>query len=108
MHKFTLILAVLLSTVSAWAAATNSASGRLGYKDTPVLPGQPWHVHDPDRPVPRVVTPGEAFSHGAPPPSDAVRLFDGKDLSGWTGTSNSPVKWKVENGYMEVVKGAGS
>jgi hypothetical protein len=40
------------------------------------------------------------------PPSDAIILFDGKDLSQWTG-KNGKAKWKVENGYMEVVKKTG-
>ena len=42
-------------------------------------------------------------------PSDAIVLFDGKDMSGWTKRGSSdPVEWKVENGYMEVVPGTGS
>ncbi len=40
---------------------------------------------------PKVVDPGTA---GAPP-SDAIVLFDGKDLSKW----NNAEKWKVEDGY---------
>src|SRR5262249_19844609 len=55
----------------------------LGYKDTPLIPGTEWHVHDGDRPQPRIVTPGASFSHLAPAPSDAIVLFDGKDLSKW-------------------------
>lgn len=76
-------------------------------KQTPMLPGQPWRVHDATRPLPRVVTPGATFSHGAPPPSDAIVLFDGTDLSKWRG-NNGPAAWNVENGYMEVVKKAGN
>jgi hypothetical protein len=71
----------------------------LGYTDTPMLPGQKWRVHDINRPHPHVVTP--AAEPGGPP-SDAIVLFDGKDLSKW-----APSKWKLENGYMEVVGGAG-
>lgn len=41
-----------------------------------------WKIHDPDRPQPSVVNPGPAGSP-VPPPSDAVVLFDGKDLSQW-------------------------
>ena len=52
----------------------------LGFTDTPILPGMKWHVHDPVRPHPIVITPGAL--PGAPP-SDAVVLFDGKDLSKW-------------------------
>jgi len=82
----------------------------VGYSDTPVLPGQKWRVHDPARPHPRVVSPGA--SPGAAP-SDAVILFDGKDLSNWEERRdlNSPPKaptWKVENGYFEEVPGTGS
>ncbi|MGC8742526.1 MAG: 3-keto-disaccharide hydrolase [Verrucomicrobiia bacterium] len=79
----------------------------VGYTDTPMLPGQKWRVHDPDRPQPRVVTPGERFSEMAAPPSDAVVLFDGKDLSKWIDGKGQPAAWKVENGYMEI-NGKGS
>ena len=84
---------------------------RYGFKDTPVLPNQKWHVHDSDRPYPVVVTPGK---NPGDPPSDAVVLFDGKDLSQWVqygrgadqGKLVAP-KWKVENGYMECGSGSG-
>ena len=29
-----------------------------GYQDTPVITGQKWKVHDSERPVPPVITPG--------------------------------------------------
>ena len=45
-----------------------------------MLPGLPWHVHDPKRPHPPAVTPGDL--PGAPP-SDAIVLFNGRDLSQW-------------------------
>ncbi|MHC4061034.1 MAG: 3-keto-disaccharide hydrolase, partial [Planctomycetota bacterium] len=64
-----------------------------------------WEVHDKNRPQPRVISPGE---HPADPPSDAIVLFDGMDLSQWLKTNGEPPKWKVENGYMEAVKKAGS
>lgn len=78
-----------------------------------MLPGLPWHVHDPARPHPKVVSPG---AQPGQPPSDAVILFDGKDLSKWTrarlGTaaytiSADPAAWKVGNGYFEVMPGSG-
>lgn len=74
----------------------------LGYKDTPLIPGTQWHVHDGDRPQPRVVAPAATFSHLSPAPSDAVVLFDGKDLSKWELPDGAAPKWKVENDYMEV------
>jgi hypothetical protein len=79
-------------------------AGPLGYDDTPLIPGQPWKVHDSTRPQPRVVTPGTAGS----PPSDAVVLFDGTDLSGWECKRGGDAGWKVENGYMEVVPKSGN
>ena len=107
MRKTPLTLAALLGAAFAVATFMSSAEDKPGYKDTPMLPGQPWHVHDSDRPVPHPVTPAETFSHGAPPPSDAIVLFDGKDLSKWE-CDGGPARWKVENGYMEVVKDSGN
>ena len=77
----------------------------LGYDDTPIIPGSHYRVHDIARPQPRIVTPGDAS--GAPP-SDAIVLFDGTDLSGWKKKkSGEAAEWKVENGYMEVVPKTG-
>jgi hypothetical protein len=68
---------------------------------------QQWPVHDMERPVPAVVETG-TMSAPAPRPSDAIALFDGKDLSQWQAVKGGgPPKWKVENGYFEVVKGTG-
>ncbi len=80
----------------------------LGYKDTPFLPGNKWHVHDSDRPQPKVIEPGTASTADTPgqPPSDATVLFDGKDLSRWHG-NNGPAEWTVENGYVQVKPGSG-
>jgi hypothetical protein len=56
-------------------------------------------------PVPKVVTPG---STDAAPPSDAIVLFDGKDLSEWVSAQDgSPAKWIVANGIMTVSKAPG-
>jgi hypothetical protein len=65
-----------------------------------------WAIHDETRPMAKVVEPGPASTTPAPVPSDAVVLFDGKDLSKWKSDKDgSAAKWKVENGYMEVVAG---
>jgi hypothetical protein len=66
-----------------------------------------WPVHDPNRPMPPVVAPGPA-GPPVPPPADAVVLFDGRSLASWTDAKGQPVKWKVENGYMEVVPKTGA
>ena len=59
-------------------------------------------MHDGRRPQPRVVTPGTKPGQA---PSDAVVLFDGVDLSKWQKGNGSDAHWKVEDGYMEVLKG---
>ncbi|MCE5272423.1 DUF1080 domain-containing protein [bacterium] len=38
-------------------------------------------------------------------PSDAVVLFDGKNLEQWQTEDGQPAQWKVENGVMTVSKG---
>ena len=48
-------------------------------------------------PEPPIVTPGKT---DADPPSDAIVLFDGKDLSAWENGD----KWKVEDG-VAIVQG---
>ena len=85
-----------------------------GYSDTPKLPHVDWKVHDIDRPRPEIVTPGKT---AAQPPSDAIVLFDGTDLSKWHGEketvnekgkkrrtkdTNESAKWKVQDGYFQV------
>ena len=68
-----------------------------------------WLIHDMNRPVPPVITPGAASTQDEPgkAPSDAIVLFDGADLSKWTDTKGNPSKWIVGDGYMEAVKGSG-
>jgi len=79
-------------------------NGVSGFQDTPLEPGTPWHVHDPARPQPQLVTPG-SFSASATPPSDAVVLFDGKDLSQWRDKrTGGPVPWSVVDGVAISAK----
>ena len=92
------ITAILFASAALLAQSPNT---NLGYTDTPMLPGLPYHVHDPARPHPAVVTPGLRVGDA---PSDAVVLFDGRDLSHWDATKPA---WKVENGYVEVVPDSG-
>ena len=80
-----------------------------GYNDTPQLPDQPWKVHDMNRPRAPKVAPGQPYA--ATPPADSLVLFNGKDLSQWDQVARGGVhgepKWKVENGYMEIVPRTG-
>ena len=76
-----------------------------------------WRQHELTRPHAPPVIP--AATVGAPP-SDAIVLFDGKDLSAFVRAGRGggpgiaapstpePAAWKVENGYMEVVPRGGS
>ncbi|HET7746905.1 MAG TPA: DUF1080 domain-containing protein, partial [Vicinamibacteria bacterium] len=65
-------------------------------------------IHDENRPQPKVVDPGPAPAGAGPVPSDAIVLFGGRDLARWRAKKDGgPARWKVEDGYMEVVKGAG-
>ena len=68
-----------------------------------------WKPNDPDRPLPPVIEPGTASTQDSAghAPSDAVVLFDGKDLSQWVGEDNQPAKWKVADGYFEVLPHSG-
>ena len=87
------------------AAAVNAASGAaIGVQEDPMAK---WSIHDMNRPLPPVVTPRPA-GPPVPPPSDAIVLFDGKDLSLWEDEKGRPPLWKVENGAMEVVAKTGS
>jgi len=60
-------------------------------------------------PQPKIVTPGNATSVAAmTAPSDAIVLFDGKDLSQWkSADGNGDAKWKVHDGIFTVDKKAG-
>jgi len=73
-------------------------SGVYGYKDTPKLPWCDYLVHDCDRPAPRRVNVGPAPERPTSAPSDALVLFDGKDLSKW-----QPTDCKLVDGCIEAV-----
>jgi hypothetical protein len=94
------ILAFLLC--SALFAADDTGDDKRGYNDTPQLPNQKWKVHDMNRPRPVKVQ-----ARPGSPPSDAIILFDGRDLSQWVtrgrlGQTSDP-KWKVVDGAIEIV-----
>jgi hypothetical protein len=79
----------------------------------PALAQEPikYPVHDETRPQPTVVDPGTGVPPEAPgkPPSDAVVLFSGADLSAWKAEKGeAAAPWKVENGYFEVVPKSGA
>ncbi len=54
---------------------------------------------------PSIITPG---ANPGEAPSDAVILFDGKDLSGWKSLrTGAEARWDVINGFMQVKAGTG-
>ena len=90
----------LAVTLAAGTAAATVFAGLYG--DTPDAK-HAWAVHDANRPVPKKVAaePGTA-------PSDAIVLFDGSSLDNWVSTKdNEPTKWKLADGALESVRGAG-
>jgi hypothetical protein len=87
-------LAVLgLSAVGAVALAAEMG---------PPQPWSPFHVHQMDRPAPPIVTPGTASTQDAPgnAPSDAIVLFDGKDLSQWQAQGGGDPTFTLADGVM--------
>lgn len=69
------------------------------------------HEEDPTKqPQPPIVTPGTESTQEKPgsAPSDAVVLFDGKDLSNWTSTKEGDeTKWILKDGAMSPTKASG-
>jgi len=56
-------------------------------------------------PEPKVITPANSpFS----PPSDAIVLFDGKNLNNWVHNDGKGARWTVADGAMTVAKGTGA
>ena len=79
----------------------------LAADDSPTTPALArWKQHDITRPRPPVVEPAEAGPI-ATPPKDAVVLFGGTDLDAWKSSSGGPIRWRVIDGAMETVPGAG-
>lgn len=89
----------LTSTALAVFAISMAGSAGASAQDDPKATEQ-WE------PVPKVVTPGAKENA---PPSDAVVLFDGRDLSGWEASKDhSPARWKVHDGVVTVDKTTGN
>jgi hypothetical protein len=81
---FVAMLLVCVAVIFAWQRKSRRARANEG-------------------PQPRVVDPGDA----ARAPSDAVALFDGKDLSQWLSWNGEPAGCQVMDGVMHCRTGAG-
>jgi hypothetical protein len=106
--RFLEVMAMIVSAVRplsllAAAVGVSAALAAASARD--------WPVHDMSRPRPEVVTPGTFSTQDEPgrPPSDAVVLFGGRDLSAWVSAKDGgPAPWKVESGELEIVPKAGA
>jgi hypothetical protein len=89
-----------------------SVTAQQPKKEKPFAPGGKWRVNDPARPRPRVISPPS----GITPPSDAIVLFNGKDLANWKNEprKDSPpadgdkARWIIRDGVMECAPKSGS
>lgn len=69
-----------------------------------------WEVHDMDRPLPKVVTPGNPSTQDqvGTAPSDAVVLFDGQSTDALQKPNGEPIGWRItDEGGLSTVRGAG-
>ncbi|MDR2983027.1 MAG: DUF1080 domain-containing protein [Puniceicoccales bacterium] len=113
-----LSLSTFLLAGVAFSPIMSMAQNTDGYKDTPLVPGTKWHVHDPDRPQPvKVTAPGCLTTQ---PPSDAEILFNGTSTDAWQPSPNKPTEkykprmWPIKDGIwvdsynsIETKKGYG-
>jgi len=85
-----LAAAIVMMTLGATAALAQSPKSA-----PPEIP--------PPKEEPRSVRPGQ--NGGAP--SDAIVLFDGKDLSKWESADGQPAKWRIDQGALVVAPKTG-
>jgi len=90
------IFKLLAASVLVFSGQALAKEG-LGFKDTPIIPGTKYHVHDGDRPQPPVVETAGAVE--IKPPSDAIVLFDGSNLDAWTAKGKA-APWEIRDGAM--------
>jgi hypothetical protein len=91
-------LVVTTASLSAQQPVAPQAAERKGTRGNP-KDTEVWE------PVPKVVNPGSTY--GAPP-SDAIILFDGKNLDEWVLTRDkSPATWTVRDGLLIINKSRG-
>lgn len=100
MNKKTFTTKVVFTTLAVTTCICAGAQDKYP-QPTPMKPemSEYW------TPQPKVVTPGTATSKAAiTAPSDAIVLFDGKDLSLWQSADGNPAQWDVHNGVFTVNK----
>lgn len=110
--KLLAISAIVAGGSGVWVQQLTAAPGAKGpLTAAPAQATQQTNAKPEDTevwdPVPKVVTPGATC--GAPP-SDAIILFDGKNLDNWVSAkdASSPAQWTVADGILTVNKAVGN
>jgi len=85
--------------VAALSLVTLSASAQKTYPEQMKMKPQMSEYWTPQ---PKIVTPGNIQTNTAP--SDAIVLFDGKDLSAWKSVKGGNAQWDVHDGVITVNK----
>lgn len=97
--------------IKEWTKIEKNAKGEDEEVHYMTIDGIMVHETDPTKqPQPRIVIPGEESTPRKPgqAPSDAIALFDGKDLSNWMSTKDGEAtKWIVEKGALSPTKHSG-
>src|SRR5712671_624138 len=101
-----LVFATFVATAILLSAQQPSAAPQGTERQSTPAPTAKPEETEVWEPVPKVVTPG---ANNTAPPSDAIVLFDGKNLDEWVSAQDkAPAKWTVANGVLTVNKAAGN
>ncbi|MDR2499436.1 MAG: DUF1080 domain-containing protein [Tannerellaceae bacterium] len=105
MKKIFSLTRLLLIALCAFFALNMSAQEQKTYPtQAPMQPAMSEYWI----PQPKIVTPGTATQNAfLSAPSDAIVLFDGKDLLEWESSKGGPAQWTVHDGVFTVNKKAG-
>jgi hypothetical protein len=105
-HLSTFLASTTLVAMGAYLSPPQQAAPQSTERQTAPAPAtenpQATEVWEP---VPKVVTPG---ADNTASPSDAIVLFDGKNLDEWVAQDKSAAKWIVAGGVLTVNKAAGN
>ena len=94
--------------IKEWTVMEKNDKGKEVKVQYMTIDGIMVHEEDPAiRPQPAIVTPSPALEAPIPAPSDAIVLFDGKDLSNWTSTGKGETRWEMKDGAMSPTKNSG-